>query len=304
MESQHIPVLVEEVMMLLRCEPGQIFVDATLGGGGHTLEILRRTAPDGIVIGIDWDEEAISEATRALMPFGERAKIFRQSFVDLPGPLRAAKVEQVDGILLDLGLSSLHLERAQRGFSLKVEQPLDMRMDDRRDLTAADLVNSLSAQELEQTLLEYGEERWARRIAKAIVVERQRSPIRTTQVLRKVVLRAIPGRFHTRKIDPSTRTFQALRIRVNDELGNLRKVLEASWRFLKSGGRMCVISFHSLEDRVVKEGFRKLEKEGKDGVGSGGVMRIITPKPVTPSEEERKRNPRSRSAKLRCAERV
>jgi len=304
MESQHIPVLVEEVMMLLRCEPGQIFVDATLGGGGHTLEILRRTAPDGIVIGIDWDEEAISEATRALMPFGERAKIFRQSFVDLPGPLRAAKVEQVDGILLDLGLSSLHLERGQRGFSLKVEQPLDMRMDDRRDLTAADLVNSLSAQELEQTLLEYGEERWARRIAKAIVVERQRSPIRTTQVLRKVVLRAIPGRFHTRKIDPSTRTFQALRIRVNDELGNLRKVLEASWRFLKSGGRMCVISFHSLEDRVVKEGFRKLEKEGKDGVGSGGVMRIITPKPVTPSEEERKRNPRSRSAKLRCAERV
>jgi len=304
MESQHIPVLVEEVMMLLRCEPGQIFVDATLGGGGHTLEILRRTAPDGIVIGIDWDEEAISEATRALMPFGERAKIFRQSFVDLPGPLRAAKVEQVDGILLDLGLSSFHLERGQRGFSLKVEQPLDMRMDDRRDLTAADLVNSLSAQELEQTLLEYGEERWARRIAKAIVVERQRSPIRTTQVLRKVVLRAIPGRFHTRKIDPSTRTFQALRIRVNDELGNLRKVLEASWRFLKSGGRMCVISFHSLEDRVVKEGFRKLEKEGKDGVGSGGVMRIITPKPVTPSEEERKRNPRSRSAKLRCAERV
>ena len=304
MESQHIPVLVEEVMMLLRCEPGQIFVDATLGGGGHTLEILRRTAPDGIVIGIDWDEEAISEATRALMPFGERAKIFRQSFVDLPGPLRAAKVEQVDGILLDLGLSSLHLERGQRGFSLKVEQPLDMRMDDRRDLTAADLVNSLSAQELEQTLLEYGEERWARRIAKAIVVERQRSPIRTTQVLRKVVLRAIPGRFHTRKIDPSTRTFQALRIRVNDELGNLRKVLEASWRFLKSGGRMCVISFHSLEDRVVKEGFRKLEKEGKDGVGAGGVMRIITPKPVTPSEEERKRNPRSRSAKLRCAERV
>jgi len=304
MESQHIPVLVEEVMMLLRCEPGQIFVDATLGGGGHTLEILRRTAPDGIVIGIDWDEEAISEATRALMPFGERAKIFRQSFVDLPGPLRAAKVEQVDGILLDLGLSSFHLERGQRGFSLKVEQPLDMRMDDRRDLTAADLVNSLSAQELEQTLLEYGEERWARRIAKAIVVERQRSPIRTTQVLRKVVLRAIPGQFHTRKIDPSTRTFQALRIRVNDELGNLRKVLEASWRFLKSGGRMCVISFHSLEDRVVKEGFRKLEKEGKDGVGSGGVMRIITPKPVTPSEEERKRNPRSRSAKLRCAERV
>ena len=296
MGFQHIPVLVEEVMMFLRCEPGQTYVDATLGGGGHAREILRQTAPDGVVIGVEWDEDAISEARKALDPFGDRVKMFRENFIHLPDLLKAMKVEEVDGILLDLGLSSFQLEKGERGFSFKGEGPLDMRMDQRMERTAADLVNYLSSEELETILAEYGEERWANRIAKVIVRERNRSPIRTTQALRKIVYQAIPKRFQSKKIDPATRTFQALRIKVNDELENLRRILGIRWNFLRRGGRMCVISFHSLEDRMVKETFRKLEIER--------MMHVLTKKPVTPSEEERKRNPRSRSAKLRCAERV
>lgn len=296
MGSQHIPVLVEEVMNLLRCEAHKTYVDATVGGGGHALEILKRTSPDGIVIGIDWDEEAIAEAKGVLVPFGERIKILRENFVRLPDLLEALNISEVDGILLDLGLSSLQLEKKERGFSLKGEGPLDMRMDQRIDRTAADLLNDLSFQELESTLREFGEERWAKRIAKAILQEREIKPIGTTQALRQIVHRAIPRRFYSRKIDPATRTFQAFRIRVNEELENLRRILETGWTFLKRGGRICVISFHSLEDRMVKETFRRLDRDG--------VMRGITKKPITPSEEEKQRNPRSRSAKLRCAERV
>jgi 16S rRNA (cytosine1402-N4)-methyltransferase len=293
MEFGHIPVLVEDVMTFLRCEPGCTYVDATLGGGGHASEILKRTAPDGVVIGMEWDEDALSEARNRLMPFGDRVKIFRENFIHLPDLMKA---ESVDGILLDLGLSSIQVEKEERGFSFKGEGPLDMRMDQRMNETAADLVNHLSLEELEYNLSHYGEERWAKRIARAIVQEREREPIGTTQALRKIIHRAIPRRFHSRRIDPATRTFQALRIRVNDELENLEKILETGWKILKKGGRMCVISFHSLEDRMVKETFRALEKEGK--------MRILTKKPVAPSEEEQRRNPRSRSAKLRCAERI
>jgi 16S rRNA (cytosine1402-N4)-methyltransferase len=296
MGSRHIPVLVEEVMNLLRCEAHKTYVDATLGGGGHALEILKRTSPDGIVIGIDWDEEAIAEAKGALVPFGDRIKIFRENFVCLPDLLEALNISEVDGILLDLGLSSLQLEKKERGFSLKGEGPLDMRMDQRINRTAADLLDGLSFQELESTLREFGEERWAKRIAKAILQEREKKPVGTTQELRQIVHRAIPRRFYSRKIDPATRTFQAFRIRVNEELENLRRILETGWRFLKRGGRICVISFHSLEDRMVKETFRSLDRDG--------VMRRITKKPITPSEEEQQQNPRSRSAKLRCAERV
>jgi 16S rRNA (cytosine1402-N4)-methyltransferase len=300
----HIPVLVEEVMTLLRCGPHQTYVDATLGGGGHALEILKRTEPDGIVIGTDWDEGAITEAKEALMPFGERAKIFRENFVHLPELLETLKIEKVDGILLDLGLSSFLVEKKERGFSLKGDGPLDMRMDQRMNRTAADLINRLSLEELEYTLSEYGEERWAKRIAKVIIQERSRTPIETTHALKKVVHQAIPRRFHSRKIDPATRTFQAIRIRLNDELENLKEIMETGWMLLRKGGRMCVISFHSLEDRMVKETFRRLERGGKEGPAQGGVVRVITKKPVTPSKEERKENPRSRSAKLRCAERM
>jgi len=296
MGSQHIPVLVEEVMNLLSCEAHKTYVDATVGGGGHALEILKRASPDGIVIGIDWDEEAIAEAKGALAPFGDRIKIFRENFVRLPDLLEALNISEVDGILLDLGLSSLQLEKKERGFSLKGEGPLDMRMDQRINRTAADLIEGLSFQELESTLREFGEERWAKRIARAILQEREKKPVGTTQELRQIVHRAIPRRFHSRRIDPATRTFQAFRILVNEELENLRRILETGWTFLKRGGRICVISFHSLEDRMVKETFRRLDRDG--------VMRGITKKPITPSEEEKQRNPRSRSAKLRCAERV
>jgi len=289
----HIPVLVEEVMALLKCEPGRTYVDATLGGGGHASEILKRTAPDGVVVGMEWDEEALSIARDTLRPFGDRVKIFRENFIHLPDFMKA---ESADGILLDLGLSSIQLEKEQRGFSFKGEGPLDMRMDQRMNDTAAHLINRLSSEELEYILSHDGEERWAKRIARAIVQEREREPIQTTQALRKIVHRAIPRRFHFRRIDPATRTFQALRIRVNEELENLGKILETGWKILKRGGRICILSFHSLEDRMVKETFRRLEKEGE--------MHILTKKPVTPSEEERMRNPRSRSAKLRCAERV
>jgi 16S rRNA (cytosine1402-N4)-methyltransferase len=293
MGLKHTPVMVEEVMTFLKCEPGHTYVDATLGGGGHASEILKRSVPDGVVIGMEWDEDALSEARNTLMPFGDRVKIFRENFIHLPDLMKA---ESADGILLDLGLSSIQVEKEERGFSFRGEGPLDMRMDQRMNETAADLVNSLSSEELEYTLSQYGEERWAKRIARAVVQERERESIRTTQTLRKIVHRAIPRRFHSRRIDPATRTFQALRIRVNEELENLKKMLETGWKILKRGGRMCVISFHSLEDRMVKETFRTLEKEGE--------MRVLTKKPVTPCEEEQKRNPRSRSGKLRCAERI
>jgi len=227
------------------------------------------------------------------MPFGDRVKIFRENFIHLSDLMKA---ESVDGILLDLGLSSIQLEKEGRGFSFKGDGPLDMRMDQRMNHTAAHLINHLSLEELEYTLSLYGEERWAKRIAKAIGQEREREPIRTTQTLRKIIHHAIPRRFYSWRIDPATRTFQALRIRVNDELENLRKLLETGWKILKKGGRMCILSFHSLEDRMVKETFRTLEKQEE--------MRVLTKKPVTPSEEERKKNPRSRSAKLRCAERI
>jgi 16S rRNA (cytosine1402-N4)-methyltransferase len=188
------------------------------------------------------------------------------------------------------------VDEEERGFSFKGDGPLDMRMDQRMDQTAADLVNRLSLKELEDTLFHYGEERWGRKIARAIVREREQEPITTTQALRRIVYRAIPQRFHSRRIDPATNTFQAFRIRVNDELENLRRILETGWKTLKKGGRICVISFHSLEDRMVKETFRELEKDGE--------VHILTRKPVVPLDEEREGNPRSRSAKLRCAERV
>jgi 16S rRNA (cytosine1402-N4)-methyltransferase len=245
---------------------------------------------------MDWDQEAIDEAEKRLKPYGSRARLFRENFIRLPEILKVMRIESVDGILLDLGLSSIQLEREERGFSFRGEGPLDMRMDKRRHRTAADLVNGLRLEELERILVEYGEERWARRIAKAIVSEREKGPIQTTLDLRRVVYRTIPKRFQSRRIDPATKTFQAFRIMVNEELENLKRMLDAGWKVLRKGGRICVISFHSLEDRMVKEGFQRLEREG--------MMRIVTKRPLTPSEEEQGVNQRSRSAKLRCAERL
>ena len=304
MGLRHIPVLADEVVSLLRCGPHQTFVDATLGGGGHALEILKHTEPDGKVIGIEWDEDALSVAREVLRPFGDRVEISRENFVHLSRVLDRLKIRTVDGILLDLGLSSIQLGKKERGFSLKEEGPLDMRMDQRSDCTAADLVNDLSQRELEDLISVYGEERGARQIAKAIVAKRQREPIQTTSALRKIVWQAISRRSHSRRIDPATKTFQALRIRTNQELENLENILETGWQVLREGGRICVISFHSLEDRIVKKTFRRLAAAGDVNHGPGAILRIVTPKPIRPSGEERRKNPRSRSAKLRCAERV
>ena len=304
MEPRHIPVLVEEVMNCLGCQPHQTYVDATLGGGGHALEILNRTSPDGKLIGMDWDEEAILEAGKRLVPFGERVTLLRENFIRLPQLLEKMNIPCVDGILLDLGLSSMHIDQKERGFSFVGEAPLDMRMDQRRNQTAADLLNRLSAAELERILLDYGEERWARRIAQSVILERGRGPILTTEALRRIIQRAVPKRFQSHRIDPSTRTFQALRIAVNEELSNLREFLHSGWKLLKKGGRLCIISFHSLEDRMVKTAFRSLGKGGGEPASEEPVLRVLTKKPVIPSEEERIRNPRSRSAKMRCAERL
>ena len=304
MGLRHIPVLADEVVSLLRCGPHETFVDATLGGGGHALEILKHTEPDGKVIGIEWDEDALSVAREVLRPFGDRVNISRENFVHLSRVLEGLKIRTVDGILLDLGLSSIQLGKKERGFSLKEEGPLDMRMDQRSDWTAADLVNDLSQRELEDLIFVYGEEREARQIAKAIVAKRHREPIQTTSALRKIVWQATSRRSHSGRIDPATKTFQALRIRTNQELENLERILETGWQALREGGRICVISFHSLEDRIVKKTFRKLASARDVNQEPGAVLRIVTPKPIRPSGEERRRNPRSRSAKLRCAERV
>ena len=304
MGLRHIPVLADEVVSLLRCGPHQTFVDATLGGGGHALEILKHTEPDGKVIGIEWDEDALSVAREVLKPFGDRVNISRENFVHLSRVLEGLKIRTVDGLLFDLGLSSLQLGKKERGFSLKEEGPLDMRMDQRSDCTAADLVNGLSQRELEDLISVYGEEREARQIAMAIVAKRHREPIQTTSALRKIVWQATSRRSHSGRIDPATKTFQALRIRTNQELENLERILETGWRVLREGGRICVISFHSLEDRIVKKTFRKLASARDVNQEPGAVLRIVTPKPIRPSGEERRRNPRSRSAKLRCAERV
>jgi len=304
MGLRHIPVLADEVVSLLRCGPHQTFVDATLGGGGHALEILKHTEPDGKVIGIEWDEDALSVAREVLKPFGDRVNISRENFVHLSRVLEGLKIRTVDGLLFDLGLSSIQLGKKERGFSLKEEGPLDMRMDQRSDCTAADLVNGLSQRELEDLISVYGEEREARQIAMAIVAKRHREPIQTTSALRKIVWQATSRRSHSGRIDPATKTFQALRIRTNQELENLERILETGWRVLREGGRICVISFHSLEDRIVKKTFRKLASARDVNQEPGAVLRIVTPKPIRPSGEERRRNPRSRSAKLRCAERV
>lgn len=288
--------MVKEVLTFLKCEPGKIYIDTTLGCGGHAREILERISPDGILIGFEWDEDAVLEAKKVLEPYGERVKIINKNFIHLACSINELGIKEVDGILIDPGLCSLQLEDKSRGFSFMGDGPLDMRMDKRSKVTAEYLVNRLSLKELETILYEYGNERWAKRIAKALVEERERSPIQTTQALRRLIHKVIPRRYYPKRIDPATKTFQALRIKVNNELENLKNILATGWRFLKKGGRLCVLSFHSLEDRIIKETFKNLERDG--------VIHVITKKPVTPSLDEMKINPRARSAKLRCAERI
>jgi len=311
MDAFHKPVMVGEVVASLRCRPGTIYVDGTVGGGGHAAAILENTAPDGLLVGIDADGDAIREAGKRLARFGNRKILVKGNFADMEPILAHMNIGNVDGILLDLGVSSHQLDTADRGFSFALDAPLDMRMDRSRGVSAYDLIHTLSADEMERIIREFGEEKMAGRIARAIVENRNASPLRTTSDLAGVVVRALPRRREFARIHPATKTFQAFRIAVNDELTGLQRAVTSGIDRLKEGGRFSVISFHSLEDRIVKNLFR----EGEKGClcppdlpvctcGRKPTLKLLTRKPVVPGEEEIRENPRARSAKLRTAERI
>jgi 16S rRNA (cytosine1402-N4)-methyltransferase len=285
----HEPALLAESMELLGVRPGGLWVDGTVGAGGHAAEILRRSAPGGRLLACDRDADALRAAAETLAPFGARARLLHADYRALPDVLDGP----ADGILLDLGISSMQLDRPERGFALGSDGPLDMRMDQRGGVTAAEVVNRLPEAELADIIYRYGEERASRRIARRIVEARRRAPLRTTQELAAVV-RAAASRPRGGRIDPATLTFQALRIHVNRELEGLGEALARLARQLAPGGRMAVIAFHSLEDREVKHAFRALSTAG---------FRLLTRKPVRPGEAELRRNPRARSARLRAVER-
>jgi 16S rRNA (cytosine1402-N4)-methyltransferase len=304
----HIPVLLDETMHWLRPRPGGVYVDATLGGGGHAEAILERILPGGRLIGIDRDDAALEAAARRLQRFGEAVVIVRDNFAAIKEVLARQDLQQVDGVLFDLGASSMQFAEAERGFSFQESGPLDMRMDRRQSTTAADLVNRLPERDLADLIWRYGEERWSRRIARVIVAAR---PVQTTEELAGLVARSIPRRAWPRGLHPATRTFQALRIAVNDELLNLEKALPNAAEVLREAGRLCAITFHSLEDRTIKHTFLRLSRgctcpPGTSACTCGGKrwLRVLTKKPVTPTPEEIERNPRARSAKLRAAERI
>ena len=289
----HISVLSEEVLEYLRPERGKVYVDGTLGLGGHTQQILQASEPDGMVIGFEWDEQAAQLAQHRLEIFGKRLCLVPLSYAKLLEGLKETEFDMVDGLLLDLGVSSLQLDKGERGFSFQVDAPLDMRMDRRQPETAAKLVRRLSKDDLADIFYNYGEERQARRIAAHLVEARGKCPIETTKQLAELVADSIPRRYHPKKKHVATKVFQALRIAVNRELDNLVRILGDAPSVLVSGGRICVITFHSLEDRIVKQAF-----------ANNPEYRIVTKKPVSPTESEVMENPRARSAKLRVAEKV
>lgn len=307
----HIPVMVREVIASLRCRAGALYLDCTVGGGGHAEAILQNTAPDGLLVGIDTDGEAIEAAEKRLAPFRGRAILVKGNFADMDAILTRMNIERADGILIDLGVSSHQLDTADRGFSFTHDAPLDMRMDRSRGRNAYDLIQSLPEAELERILREYGEERMARRIARSIVTKRDTTPVRTTAALAALVIQALPREAARQKIHPATRTFQAFRIAVNDELTGLHRAIADGMERLRPGGRLSVISFHSLEDRIVKNAFRRGEKGCLCPpdlpvcvCGRKPTLKVVNRKPIVPGKEEISDNPRSRSAKLRTAERI
>jgi 16S rRNA (cytosine1402-N4)-methyltransferase len=298
---KHVPVLVKEVVHFLQPQTQRLYVDATLGEGGHAEAVLRATAPGSRLIGIDRDAEVLEVARRRLGPFGSRIDIVHGHAAELRSILDTLHVPLVNGILLDLGVSSYQLETAERGFSFAREGPLDMRMDRTAEQTAAMLVNSLGEIDLVNLIQRYGEERWARRIARAILRVRRRAPLRTTQDLAVVITQVIPSGARPPRLHPATRTFQALRIAVNQELSGLEESLKVAVACLSPGGRLCVIAYHSLEDRIVKRTFQAFAMSQKV---TPPQVRLLTSKPITCSLAERQVNPRARSAKLRVLEKV
>jgi len=306
----HQPVLTNEVVRLLQTAPGDLVVDGTIGLGGHSAALLVAN-PDLHVVGIDRDAQALSLAAERLEGFGERVRLVHGNYRELARHLDDLGVAQVGGVLLDIGVSSMQLDRAERGFSFRADAPLDMRMDRSHGITASEWLSTSAEQEIARVLREYGEERYAGRIAKAIVAARIAGPIELTGALVKIVHRAVPGAYFAQRIDPATRTFQALRIAVNDELGALRDGLAAGFKRLAIGGVLCVISFHSLEDRIVKHFLREraasciCPSELPECLCDKRVeAEVLTKRPMMAGAEEIERNPRARSAKLRAARRV
>lgn len=311
MSFSHKSVLLDETIEGLRIRPEGIYVDGTLGGGGHALEVVKRLKGQGRFFGIDQDEAAIAAAGERLKEYADRVSVIRDNYENAVSDLKNAGITGVDGIVLDLGVSSNQLDTVERGFSYKYDTKLDMRMDTRQTLSARDIVNEYSQAELARIIRDYGEDRFANNIAKHIVAARQQNPIETTFQLNEIIKAAIPAKMRAEGGHPSKRTFQAIRIECNRELEVLKNSLEEMITFLNPGGRICIITFHSLEDRIVKSAFKKQENPctcppnfpvcmcGKKPLG-----RIITRKPILPSAEELAENSRSKSAKLRIFERM
>ena len=312
MEFNHVSVLLEEVIENLDIKPDGVYVDGTLGGAGHASRVCEKLGPEGMFIGLDQDETAIRVSTERLAKFGEKVHIVKSNYVHMKEVLKDLHVEKVDGILLDLGVSSYQLDTADRGFTYNEDDaPLDMRMDQRQTQTASDIVNGYEEKELYRIIRDYGEDKFAKNIAKHIVAARQVKPITTTGELTEIIRESIPMKMQVKSGHPAKRTFQAIRIELNRELDVLRDSLDGMIDILDDGGRLCIITFHSLEDRIVKTIFRKNENPctcpsdfpvcvcGKKSKG-----KVITRKPILPGETEMEENPRSKSAKLRIFERV
>ena len=309
MEFKHKSVLLNEAIDGLNIKPDGIYVDGTLGGGGHAYEVCRRLGEKGSIVGIDQDAAAIEAASARLKDFGEKVTIVRSNYCDMKSKLHELGIDKVDGIVLDLGVSSYQLDTAERGFSYREDAPLDMRMDTRQKMTARDIVNDYTEADLYRVIRDYGEDKFAKNIAKHIVQARAVKPVETTAELSEIIRASIPMKFQKKSGHPAKRTFQAIRIELNRELDVLRDSLDDMIDLLNPGGRLCIITFHSLEDRIVKSAFRKNENPctcppdfpvcvcGKKSKGS-----IITKKPILPSEEELEYNSRSKSAKLRIFE--
>ena len=310
MEFKHKSVLLEETIEGLNIKPDGIYVDGTLGGAGHAREVCKKLSAKGRFIGIDQDQDAIIAASERLAPF-KQATVIRSNYCYMVSELAARGINKVDGILLDLGVSSYQLDNEERGFTYRVDAPLDMRMDQRRTQTASDIVNGYEEKELYRIIRDYGEDKFAKNIAKHIVAARQVKPITTTGELTEIIRESIPMKMQVKSGHPAKRTFQAIRIELNRELDVLRDSLDGMIDILDDGGRLCIITFHSLEDRIVKTIFRKNENPctcpsdfpvcvcGKKSKG-----KVITRKPILPGETEMEENPRSKSAKLRIFERV
>jgi len=307
----HEPVMLREAVDSLKCRPGEVYFDGTLGGGGHAYEILVRTAPDGVLIGVDRDRDALSEARRRLKAFNERALLVKGNFADIRSILSELGIERVNGILLDLGVSSHQFDTPDRGFVFSLDALLDMRMDQEGGLTAFDIVNGFPEEKLKKIIKDYGEEMMPGRIVRAISERRKLSPIRTTGELAAIIAGVLPGHLKKKRIHPATKTFQALRIAVNDELTNLHNAIENGIDMLEQGGRFSVISFHSLEDRIVKNLFRSWEKGcicppdfPVCCCNRKSKLKVPVRRAVMPEDAEIASNPRARSARLRTAIRI